>query len=758
MTMSFGNVVAVAVALSLLFCSSSSADDGERMSYIIYMGTSPPAEQNHVLAANRHHLLLSTILRDEDLAHEVKLVSYGKIFDGFAAKLSPTEAQNLQDNPSVVSVFRDRKLKLKTTRTWDYLGMTLNVKRNIQQEGDLIVGMLDTGIYMDAPAFNDHGFGPPPKGWKGICQLGPNFTACNNKIIGARAYDNHRVGRRQPQSDPPVTPLDVVGHGTHTASTVAGVPIVGASLYGIGNGTARGGVPSARLAIYKVCAMGPFCSTSDILSGFDDAIHDGVDIISISIGEDSQDYFQDGIAIGSFHARQHGILTCAAGGNDGPSIGSVSNVAPWILTVGATGSTKQYTTRVVVGNGLKFVNYSGVSINTFNPAKKMYPLTSAKIAQNESSALRHGYCGPGSLMPDKVKGRIVLCSRQVLGDLVIKWLGGVGMIAVDDGDMGIVATQYMIPTSAVTNATANSILHYINVTKNPEAVIYKTETKSVDAPFVAMFLSRGPNIISRTILKPDLGAPGVNILASSPKIVPMTGYPEDKRHPGYDIASGTSMSTPHVAAAAVYVKSFHPTWSPEAIKSALMTTASKMKVGDPMAEYAYGAGQVNPVQAVDPGLVYDSAPEDYISFLCQEGYNASMVSKVAGHRVVCPPANPRRHDVLNYAAMNLQIHKKTAEKKKRVVANFHRTVTNVGPAGRVAYTSVATSPQGINVTVTPPVLNFRRKHQRKSFEVRVTVFTDEISDGIVLSGALQWKDDHGHNVKSPIVVSVAPQP
>ncbi|CAN1276664.1 Subtilisin-like protease SBT4.15 [Linum perenne] len=305
----WGTVVALLVFCrpsSLVNCSST-VDDPERKSYIVYMGSVPEEETNNpLLAARRHHVLLSSLLGDEELAREVKLTSYGKSFDGFAAKLLPNEAHKLRGNPSVVSVFPDTKRKLTTTRTWDFLGMTLDVNRNIPVETDIIVGMLDTGIYMDAPAFNDDGFGPPPKKWKGSCQPGAN------------------------------TPLDMEGHGTHTASTVAGVPV--------------------RLAIYKVCAIGGQCYDSDILSGFDDAVKDGVDIISISI---------DSIAIGSFHAIEHDILTCAAAGNDGKLIGSVSNVAPWMLTVGATGSAKQYKTMVGLGNGLNYSVYISQSIFFF---------------------------------------------------------------------------------------------------------------------------------------------------------------------------------------------------------------------------------------------------------------------------------------------------------------------------------------------------------------------------------------------------------
>jgi subtilisin family serine protease len=168
-----------------------------------------------------------------------------------------------------------------------------------------------------------------------------------SKVIGARFYNNNPTN---PQPDP--SPADDDGHGTHTSSTIAGVPIAGASLYGLGKGTARGGVPSARIAMYKVCwAEG--CSDIDLLAGFDDAIDDGVDLISISIGGRPNNYFEDSIAIGSFHAMKKGILTAGSAGNDGPFMHTVQNVAPWILTVGASGMDRQFRTTVKVGNGIE---------------------------------------------------------------------------------------------------------------------------------------------------------------------------------------------------------------------------------------------------------------------------------------------------------------------------------------------------------------------------------------------------------------------
>lgn len=124
-----------------------------------------------------------------------------------------------------------------------------------------------------------------------------------------------------------------------------------ASLKGLAKGTARGAVPGARVAMYKVCWASSGCSDMDILAAFDAAVHDGVDIISISIGGASQDYATDSISVGAFHALKKGILTVASAGNDGPNLASVSNHAPWLMTVAASAIDREFKSRVELGNG-----------------------------------------------------------------------------------------------------------------------------------------------------------------------------------------------------------------------------------------------------------------------------------------------------------------------------------------------------------------------------------------------------------------------
>lgn len=165
------------------------------------------------------------------------------------------------------------------------------------------------------------------------------------KLIGAQYFNKGYQASVGQLNSTFQSPRDNDGHGTHTLSTAGGSPVHDANIYGYGNGTARGGSPGARVATYKVCwppIAGNECFDSDILAAFDAAIHDGVDVLSISLGGGVTGYFSDGIAIGAFHAVKNGITVVCSAGNDGPKVATVSNIAPWILTVGASTLDRQF--------------------------------------------------------------------------------------------------------------------------------------------------------------------------------------------------------------------------------------------------------------------------------------------------------------------------------------------------------------------------------------------------------------------------------
>lgn len=182
-----------------------------------------------------------------------------------------------------------------------------------------------------------------------------------SKIIGARFYNSKNL-----YNDNDIkSPRDSIRHGTHTASTAAGREVPRASYYRMAEGLARGGTSNARIAVYKVCWSFD-CPVADILVAFDDAIADGVDILSVSLGATyPAEYFEDPIAIGSFHAMKHGILTANSAGNSGPFRSWLSNYSPWSLTVAASTIDRKFMSQLALGNGQIFTVTSYFNIHQY---------------------------------------------------------------------------------------------------------------------------------------------------------------------------------------------------------------------------------------------------------------------------------------------------------------------------------------------------------------------------------------------------------
>ncbi|KAJ7964589.1 cucumisin-like [Quillaja saponaria] len=359
----------------------------------------------------------------------------------------------------------------------------------------------------------------PPKKWRGTCH-GHNFT-CNNKIIGARYY---RASGSFKENDI-ISPRDSNGHGTHTASIAAGGLVSSASLFGLGAGTARGGVPLARIAVYKPFWEGLIsCDGADILAAFDDAIADGVDIISISAGQPAPDYFQDPIAIGAFHALRYGILTSTSAGNEGPALESLANFAPWLLSAAASTTDRKFFTKIQLGNRIIF---EGVSINTFDLNGSFYPIIYGGDAPNVSGGFNGSssrYCTNGTLDNNLIKGKIVLCESLEVTQLT-STSGATGLVIQNNSylDSGF---AYVLPASQIPTKDGESVLSYIRRTRFPSATIFKSNSVqhkqySLHVPY---FSSRGPNPVTHDILKPDISAPGVQILAAWSPTGSPSGY------------------------------------------------------------------------------------------------------------------------------------------------------------------------------------------------------------------------------------------
>uniref|UniRef100_A0A7N2MFY2 Cucumisin n=1 Tax=Quercus lobata TaxID=97700 RepID=A0A7N2MFY2_QUELO len=697
-----GKTTSLLMLLLLSFASTlligHSTSQSDRKAYIVYMGN----KRDEVSTSSLYTSMLQDVIGSH-IGPESLLYSYKRSFHGFAVELTEQEAQKMAGMDGVVSVFPNQKKELHTTRSWDFLGLPKQVNRPTTKS-DVIIGVFDTGIWPESDSFNDKGFGPPPSKWKGKCQAPTNFT-CNNKIIGAKYYRSDRDFQKEDFR----SPRDSEGHGTHVASIAAGNLVSKASVKGIGLGTARGGLPSARIAVYKVCwYLG--CDDVDILAAFDDAIADGVDIISISIGGSSDNYFMDTIAIGAFHGMRNGILTSSSAGNRGPYLATLSSFAPWSLSVAASTMDRKFYTKVRLGNNKIF---EGISINTFDLKNETYPIIYGGDAPNKTeeydSSLSR-YCYEDSLDKNLVKGKIVLCDVENYG--VGQLLAGAVGTVMQGRRPSSGAFAFPLPAAYLSLEDGGDIYLYIDSTRSPTATILKTDDrKDPFAPYIAEFSSRGPNPASNQALS-------------------------------YNIISGTSMSCPHGSGAAAYIKSFHPTWSPAAIKSALMTTAVPMNPEESSgAEFAYGAGNINPHRGANPGLIYDIDALDYIAFLCGQGYSTKLLQAITGDTSSCPKGTNRKVFDLNYPSFAL-----SPPSSNSISHVFNRTITNVGTSTST-YKAIVSTPPGLSIKVNPSVLSFTSLKQKLSFSLMIKGTIDRQ----IVSASLIW-DDGTFQVRSPIIV------
>nr|GMC54885.1 CO(2)-response secreted protease [Ipomoea batatas] len=758
----------VLFCISAIFFNSCLGKSDNHKVYIVYMGAAAPSS-NGAMRKDQAQLITSLLKRNGNAL----VYTYTKGFCGFSARLTAEEAGSIAQNPGVVSVFLDPMLHLQTTRSWDFLDSIYSKKISptglrksnaaaqplSSSEVDTIIGILDTGIWPESLSFNDNGMGPIPARWKGKCEEGDDFNSsnCNRKLIGARYY---------PDSLDVPSARDNMGHGTHVASTAAGSLVDDASYYGQAGGTARGGSPTSRIAMYHVCEYFG-CPGSAILKGFDDAIEDGVDVLSLSLGgggREKPDFSDDVIAIGAFHAVERGIVVVCAAGNSGPYNSSLTNDAPWIFTVAASTIDREFRSQILLGDDTT-IKGEGIYIGKLKESP-VYPLATGALVKSESATETDARdCLPLSLDPKKVKGKIIVCETRnptsYIGDKIneVKNGGGVGVILTNaDPEERIMAVKFGgFPGSLIEEKEANQVFSYISSTKNPVATILPTMTVigGEPAPAVAYFSSRGPSLTSVNLLKPDICAPGVDILAAWPDIDGEEIIPV-KTHSGYNLISGTSMACPHTSGIVATVKAQNPSFSVSAIRSAVMTTATQTNNfnapittsdGAIATPYEIGAGELNPTAALNPGLVYETEIADYLQFLCATGYNTSqirLISSTVPKGFKCP--KKLTEDVIsgmNYPSIAV------SNLKEGVPKAITRTVCNVGPEESV-YTATIEALADIEVTVTPNKLVFTKQEKKLSYTVTFTASSSLKTDTF---GSITWTSGK-YKVFSPIVVSV----
>lgn len=742
------------VLFIIFLCFTSSVDGGEGEdgvlnTYVVLVEQPEPV----VLASaeDRRGWYESFLSKTMDTAvsgGSRMVYSYSDLIGGFAARLSAAELKAVQGTEEFIAAIPNRILQPQTTHSPEFLGLNLagGLWSNAPSGDGVIIGMVDTGADSEHPSFSGERMPPPPAKWRGKCEV--NAASCNNKLIGYKVFSSGTDADGDDASKKRV--VDDLGHGTHTASTAAGAPVMNVNVLGYGNGTAVGMAPQAHLALYKVCSASG-CSIADIVKAVDTAVQDGVDILSISLGGRSLPFYDDGLAVVAYRATQRGVLVSCAAGNYGPYPGSLTNEAPWVMTVAASTMDRSLRTTVTLGDGQAF---DGESLfrPTVGPAATLplvYP------ARNGAS-----YCTSSSLSSVDIKGKVVVCDRvgpigRTAKALVVQEGGGAGMILANEPPDGYstVADVYSIPASNLAYSDASKVRAYADSSHNTTVSFFVKGTLigTSPSPAVASFSSRGPSHASPGILKPDITGPGVNIIAAWPFKVG-TGAAASSSKFNFNVMSGTSMSTPHLTGIAALVRSAHPDWSPAAVKSAIMTTADVVdRSGEDIKDeklrsaslFATGAGHVNPSRATDPGLVYDIQPDDYIPYLCSLGYPDRKMGAIVGRRIRCSDWKHGGAANLNYPSFSVSL------RSGNGTMTTWRKATNVGEANSV-YSIKVEQPVGLAVAVSPETLRFSEVNEKLSFTV--TFSSTGGAAGRFAEGHLMWVSAK-RVVRSPISVS-----
>ena len=750
----FGTVVFLVIGLvtAMLTGTARAASSGAGSVYVVlleeppagayeggiagYQATKPaPGKKLNKNSANVQKYVQYLRGRHADVAGRVgasRIYDYDYSLNGFAASLTPAQAARLRATAGVASVRRDAMSQTQTDNTPTFLGLNAGggIWSQLGGQGsageDVIIGVVDTGIWPEHPSFADNGYGPAPAGWNGECQGGEQWTQsnCTDKLIGARYFSKgfgHFGGSLAGDFQ---SARDSDGHGTHTASTAGGNANVTATVFNRNLGVVSGVAPRARVAAYKACWPGG-CATTDLAAAIDAAVSDGVDVINYSIGDGDPD-FLDTDDVAFLFARQAGVFVAASAGNDGPDSSTVDHGGPWLTTVGASTQNRSFTGTVKLGSGQTF---KGV---TLTPGLAATSLVDGASAGSEG-------CLDG-LVPSKVTGKVVVCKgsfSRAARSLAVKQAGGVGMILYTESQTdALLSDNHHVPALHVRNSDGLAIKAYIASAGSAATAALSGGAKELGGGnTMAAFSSRGPLLPSERstgdLLKPDVTAPGVQILAGNTPVASV-GAPGQL----FQAIAGTSMSSPHVAGIGALLRDRHPDWTPDMMQSALMTSARQdVRKEDgvtPADPFDFGAGHVVPNSAADPGLVYPAGFDDYRAFLRSQGLCRLCFGT--------SPAPERAATELNVPTVTIR--------SLAGVRTVTRTVRNVGAAG--TYTVSVAAPSGVDVTVTPSKLTLAAG-QTASYQVSFAANRRAVFDQYAF-GSLTWSDKGGHRVRTPLVI------
>ncbi|NEE04041.1 S8 family serine peptidase [Phytoactinopolyspora halotolerans] len=694
---------------------------------------------------------------------------YSAAVNAFAADLDATQAAELQQDPRVLAVVPDTAQPLDTVQSPDHLGLpgddgVWEELGGVDSAGmGVVVGIVDSGLWPENPSFAGSALPSAPSEdvgrpyrtsetetamvkangelFTGECQTGERWDAddCTDKVISARYFADGFLGSVPPgerDDDEFASPRDGQGHGSHVTGIAAGNTGVPMSIDGQDLGAGSGMAPAAKIAAYKACwtAQDPEaggCFLSDVVAAVDQAVVDNVDILNLSIAG-FRDTAADVISLALLSAASADIFVAVSAGNHGPGASTVAHNNPWVATV-AAGTHAGYPGTVELGDGRRF---RGAMLHPGGLDEQTPLVRAGDIAASGATADEATLCMPDSLDEERADGALVLCDRGEIprtdkSDEVAR-AGGVGMILGNtDPDETLDPDSHAVPTVQLSAADADHAREYIAESAPDGATAAllpgdQTDLPPAPSPVLAGFSSRGPALANDgDLLKPDLTAPGVNVLSA---VTP--GYTGQDGDAQYGFLSGTSMASPHVAGIAALLRAEHPDWSPAAIKSALMTSTSDLvdAEGSPDRDrFGSGAGYVDPGAALSPGLVYDATADDWLSFLAGTGAELDI-----------PGVEPIDPSNLNYPSISIG----ALAGKQQVV----REVTATRPGLYVADVDVP----GFAAHVSPSVLLFTQPGQTKRF--RVVLTRDDADLEQYAHGTLTWRGA-GTAARSPVVVN-----
>jgi subtilisin family serine protease len=472
---------------------------------------------------------------------------------------------------------------ISATQAWQAGGGPANAGEGVK------VAVVDSGIDIRHPCFADVGYASQT-------QLGDRrFT--NNKVIAAKVFNN--------KTSQNYTAEAIDSHGTHVAGTVAcnhGTP---ATVSGVTIPYAISGVaPRALLGNYNVFpAEVASARSEDIMNALESAYADGFDVANMSLGGGANG-FQDLLTVAVDNLDAANMVVAVAAGNSGPGHFTIESPGSAARALAAGASTVPH----FIGAPVT------VSGTTYGAASGDFAVVIADLTAQLSvvSGTTSGLSNACSALTGNLSGTIALISRGVCSfSTKIRNAQGAGAIAVlvannvqgDPVAMGSDGTpnQPTIPAYMVSLGTGQALLGSNGASTTIAANLTYFSTTNVD--FMAGFSSQGPTDVDFRV-KPDVVAPGVNVLSSIP-VAQCAG------EPCFAFFQGTSMATPHLAGSAAIVRWLHPLLDASEVRSAIVNTADQgvlrtfdtgVTATDPL---VIGSGRENLLSAVSARVVLD---------------------------------------------------------------------------------------------------------------------------------------------------------